>query len=200
MRRADALARLGLFVSEELLDNETCERLIADVRSTERAAAGVYHGSETIGTDAETRQTRRALVAPASVALVKERLLPVKPELERFFALSLTDCQEPQFLVYESGDFFLGHTDASESGPAYAVARKISAIVFLNSQSPGAEPGTYSGGSLVFSGLLPGMSDLDRGIGIAGQRGSLLAFRSTVVHEVKPVTSGERYTVVTWFY
>jgi SM-20-related protein len=37
------------------------------------------------------------------------------------------------------------------------------------------------------------------GFPLIGEAGLLLAFRPNLVHEVTPVTHGERCTVVTWF-
>jgi SM-20-related protein len=38
------------------------------------------------------------------------------------------------------------------------------------------------------------------GFGVEGEEGLLIAFRSDLLHEVTPVTHGERYTLVSWFY
>jgi len=69
--------------------------------------------------------------------------------------------------------------------------RRVSAIVFLS------EAGRdYGGGELVFQ---TGYEQRYARTLAPSQRGSLLAFRSELSHEVTPVTHGERYTVVTWF-
>ena len=38
------------------------------------------------------------------------------------------------------------------------------------------------------------------GLGLSGEEGVLVAFRSELLHEVVPVTHGQRYTLVTWYY
>jgi predicted 2-oxoglutarate/Fe(II)-dependent dioxygenase YbiX len=38
------------------------------------------------------------------------------------------------------------------------------------------------------------------GLPLAGEAGLLIAFPSHLVHSVSPVTAGERYTLVTWFF
>jgi len=38
------------------------------------------------------------------------------------------------------------------------------------------------------------------GLPLAGETGLLIAFPAHVVHSVSPVTAGERYTVVSWFF
>ena len=59
--------------------------------------------------------------------------------------------------------------------------------------------GTIAGGSLTFYGLMkaPGMEKA--GMPLAPEAGLLVAFRSDIMHEVNPVTRGERYTLVSWF-
>ena len=72
--------------------------------------------------------------------------------------------------------------------------------MFLNSDSPG-EPAGYSGGSLTFYGLMDdNASGESVGLPLAGETGLLIAFPSHLVHSVSPVTAGERYTVVSWFF
>jgi 2OG-Fe(II) oxygenase superfamily len=62
------------------------------------------------------------------------------------------------------------------------------------------EPAGYSGGSLVFYGLMGESSGKTVGLPLAGETGMLIAFPSDLVHAVSPVTAGERYTIVSWFY
>jgi predicted 2-oxoglutarate/Fe(II)-dependent dioxygenase YbiX len=61
--------------------------------------------------------------------------------------------------------------------------RRVSAIVFLSDRSE------YEGGTVRF---------LHHGEAPA-TRGTLLAFRSELTHEVTRLERGERYTVVTWY-
>ena len=64
-----------------------------------------------------------------------------------------------------------------------------------------AEPAGYSGGSLTFFGLMDDSpSGESVGLPLAGETGLLIAFPSHLVHSVSPVTAGERYTLVSWFF
>jgi predicted 2-oxoglutarate/Fe(II)-dependent dioxygenase YbiX len=56
----------------------------------------------------------------------------------------------------------------------------------------------YTGGSLTFYGLFDGKGK-NIGFPLIGQAGLLVAFRSVILHGVTSVTSGERFTVVSWF-
>lgn len=73
-------------------------------------------------------------------------------------------------------------------------ARRVSVSIFLNSCSEQPGPDSYGGGALVFSDWRKGVSRR-----IAGEAGTLFAFRSELTHEVVSVTHGERYSIVSWY-
>ena len=73
-------------------------------------------------------------------------------------------------------------------------SRRVSVSVFLNRQSEVSEGDAYGGGSLVFSDWR-----LKEKLELAGEAGTLVAFRSETTHEVIPVTHGERYSIVSWY-
>jgi SM-20-related protein len=120
-----------------------------------------------------------------------------KGELEQHFALSLSSCEEPQFLRYRPGDFFVAHQDGNT--PLIhddTRFRKVSAIIFLSGQSEAPAPGHYGGGSLVFHGPYSGPQ---LRVPVTPPAGTLLCFRAETTHEVLPVTHGERISIVSWF-
>ena len=139
-------------------------------------------------------------MAPTTAARIREELLRALPGLATHFELGLIGMQPPQFLLYREGDFFRPHHDDSTEpdAPDFVRQRSVSAVVFVNGS---AEPTAYSGGSLTFYGLMDeGVTGESVGLPLAGETGLLVAFPSHLVHAVSPVTAGERYTVVTWFF
>src|SRR5687767_1637114 len=110
--------------------------------------------------------------------------------------MNLTEFEAPQFLRYETGDFFVPHQDGN-TPMIYDESRfrKISVVIFLSTPSDEPEPETYGGGSLVFHGPFTTNERLP----LNPAPGTLVAFRSETTHEVTQVTHGERYTIVTWF-
>jgi predicted 2-oxoglutarate/Fe(II)-dependent dioxygenase YbiX len=84
-----------------------------------------------------------------------------------------------ELLRYETGQFFTQHTDSSEK-----YNRCISCSLVLNDE--------YEGGDFAF---------FDRKMISKTPKGSALLFPSNFMypHEILPVTSGTRYSVVTWF-
>lgn len=201
MPNADFFTHFGLFAVKGFFDAELCAKLLSEVRSSASTPATVGIKGDTYAVDENVRRTKWAEVSAETTAFVEERLLALIPTLERHFDVTLTDCQEPQFLVYREGDFFRPHRDSRRVSDAaeFSKERQLAAVVFLNGESE--EPGSdaYGGGSLTFHGLMDDPRMEGHGIPLVGEPGLLIAFPPELVHEVTPVTDGERYTVVTWF-
>jgi SM-20-related protein len=175
------------------LDDAACGAICAELRAASGGAASL------LGGDVRThvRKATRVAMPPASCEQVKAQLTQAKPALERHFGLALGDCEAPQFLRYEAGDFFVPHQDGNT--PLIhddSRFRRISVVIFLSRHSEEPAPDTYGGGSLVLHG--PYSGPVIR-LPLAQPPGTLVAFRAETTHEVTPVTHGERFTVATWF-
>ena len=85
--------------------------------------------------DRSHRKTRLAKVDTKTLALVSDRLNSLRETLSGHFDLELEECEKPQFLVYEEGDFFRPHMDSSDKDADEASGRRVSAVVFLNETS-----------------------------------------------------------------
>jgi predicted 2-oxoglutarate/Fe(II)-dependent dioxygenase YbiX len=210
---ADFFARFGFFVHQDFLDPESCSRIRSEmmVAPTEPAAlAG--RGALRDVVDEDTRRTKSAQVSETSEKIVTERLLGLKNELEDHFKIALKKCQNLQFLIYRTGDFFKIHRDSNtdHDSPEYSRERKISIVIFLNNENRSEksenrseesmpEQNDYRGGSLTFYLPFAGSEDKTLGFPLIGHAGLLVAFPSDTIHGVSPVTTGERYTVVSWF-
>src|SRR5262245_48640763 len=178
-----------------------CAALRAALRAANATPATVYDGDETRKVEESVRRTLRAYPAPDLVAFVKSRLMALKPEIERHFQISLVECQEPTFLVYRVGDFFSAHADGGDDPdePEGIRARKVSMVIFLSDESEDDREGSHGGGSLVFYDMFADPKLAGRGIPLTPEKGMLVAFRASTVHQVSVVTSGERYSIVSWF-
>jgi len=73
----------------------------------------------------------------------------------------------------------------------------VSVTIFLNRHSDAPEDDTYRGGSLVFHDWRSGQ--INKELGLEGELGLMVAFRSETTHEVTPVIFGERYSIACWF-
>ena len=187
---------IDLLEIDDFLDAATRGTIVAELDQAASAPATVLSG-DAGGRMDPARKTKRIAVSAETRALVRERLMARKPEIEAHFGVALTECEEPQFLRYEPGDYFVAHQDGNT--PMIwddSRFRRISAVIFLSRRADEEVPDTYGGGMLVFHG--PYTAPNFRAAADA-HPGSLVAFRSETTHEVTPVTHGVRYTIATWF-
>ena len=108
-----------------------------------------------------------------------------------FYKVEVRDCEPSQILHYGVGGHYIPHVDAEtlykdDNGLELwekTLDRDLSVVYFINDD--------YSGGELFFPAL-----DLV----IEPEAGTLVCFPSdhNYIHGVRPVTSGHRYTIVTW--
>jgi SM-20-related protein len=184
-----------LFVERGLLDASTLAEVLAAVRASQGRPATVFGRDDSGEVDTLMRRTTR-LSPPAEVEeLVRRLLLARMSAVEEHFGSGVKELEEPQFLRYVTGDYFVAHQDGNTGLlRSEREERKVSAVVFLNSRSEAPGPDVYGGGSLV---LHPrGASEPLRA---PAEAGTLVAFRAETTHEVEPVTHGERFTIASWY-
>ena len=194
MSEAAPATHFNLFLLRNFLDAEACAKLRAELAESPSTQAPVYiQGTE--GTIHENiRKTTSLHPAQQTFDRIHLLLLEQTSALSQHFNDNLTDCEPPQFLRYEKGDFFVRHQDGNprQTDFDHLKVRRISIVVFLNGFSADPQPNCYSGGVLNFY-------DQTTEFGLEGGTGLLVAFTSDTFHEVLPVTSGERFTIITWF-
>jgi SM-20-related protein len=178
------------------LDRATCERIVCELRALPESAAPVY-GAGPSSVQAGVRKVSRLEIPRALQEELTRRFEDVRPQIEEWFRVSLSHCEDPQFLHYREGDFFVAHQDGNTPLTLDdSRNRRISVVLFLNEQAEEAGANSYGGGHLVFHGRYPHWKARYTAPSPAG---ALVAFRSELTHEVTPVTHGHRYTIVTWF-
>lgn len=181
---------------EGFLEDATRAQLVAELDHAHASPSTVL-SADMGGRVDMARKSKRIEVSPETLAMVRERLMARRAEIEAHFGIPITECENPQFLRYDVGDYFVAHQDGNT--PMVwddSRFRRISVVVFLGRRSEEEVPDTYGGGMLVFHG--PHSAPHLRA-GASAEPGSLVAFRSETTHEVKPVTHGVRYTIATWF-
>ena len=89
-----------------------------------------------------------------------------------------------QFTHYLTGGFYDWHMDNDVAGKHQPPVRKISMTLLLS------DPSTFEGGELEF---------MSKGKTAKLKQGQAIFFASWLQHRVKPVTKGERYSLVMWF-
>ncbi len=173
------------------LDAELRRHILDEIAALGGSQAEVY-GSGTSGrADPRVRSARKLDVTQELRKKLVRRLEESRETIARHFQVAIASCEEPQFLRYVTGDFFVAHQDGN-TGLIHddSMHRRISTVIFLS------EPETYAGGDLALHGKYP---DFDQRQIIPAAAGTLVAFRSETTHEVTPITHGERYTIVSWY-
>ena len=191
-------SHFNLFLLKNFLDASACAELRTEMCSSPITQAPVYIQGESGVIHEEIRKTTSWHPSEETVTKLQSLLFAQKSALEAHFGFSLTDCERPQFLRYQPGDYFVRHQDGNTQQLEFdhLRIRRISLIAFLNDYAPEPKENCYSGGELTFYDQRDG--DDDR-FPLLGETGLLVAFRADTYHEVVPVTSGDRFTVISWF-
>jgi SM-20-related protein len=182
---------------EHALDGATLERIRREMQAAGGDPATVLGSGAGPRATSSARKTTEITVSDDSRAAVMGVLEALRPRIEAHFARPLDGCEEPQFLRYGPGDYFVAHQDGNT--PVIhdeSRFRKVSVVIFLSEQAEQPGPETFCGGSLVLHGPF---SEPDLRIPLAPAPGTLVAFPSETTHEVMPITHGERLSIVSWY-
>ncbi|HYG25170.1 MAG TPA: 2OG-Fe(II) oxygenase [Verrucomicrobiae bacterium] len=184
------------FTQERFLDDATITGIVGEMKRSHAAAAPVYGQAKAGGTvNPHVRKVSRLSMSTATRDKIVSLLMEAKDALSMHFGVALNHCEEPQFLRYETGDFFVAHQDGNTPLVYdHTRFRKISISICLSQPGDASDPGTYGGGDLVLYG-----KPMESGERAVQGRGTLVAFRSETTHEVLPVSHGERYAIVSWY-
>jgi SM-20-related protein len=169
---------------DAVLDAARLEEIRHEMAAGRGDAATVLGAGQRIASSA--RKATHVTVSAAARVVVVAVLEQLEPRIESHFGRSLDGYEEPQFLRYGPGDYFVAHQDGNT--PLVhdeSRFRKVSVVIFLSA------PEAYSGGSLMLHTEPP--------LTFAPLAGTLLAFPSETTHEVLPITDGERLSVVSWY-
>jgi PKHD-type hydroxylase len=158
-------------------------------------------GGDGFGVDDDARRGRIARLGAASEELVQERLWGVMDELEARFGCEVSHVSGVTALIYDRGDHFAAHSDGGgddTDAPVEVRRRRVSLVVALNDGA--RERPAFSGGELeFFDGLVPeAAARAAPTLVVHSEPGLLVAFGSSTIHRVAPVTSGRRYSLAVW--
>jgi hypothetical protein len=134
---------------------------------------------------------------------IRRRSPPHPVDSERMISLPTCVSSAPHKGVPDLSSRRLLHPSLGRRAPGqsgYTQRRRVSAVIFLNSESEEPAEGTCGEGRLTFHGLLDGSKWEQCPFPLKPEPGLLVAFPSEKIHEVTPVSHGLRSTVVTWFY
>lgn len=209
MSNLHLLQKLGLYVEPNFLPAYFCSQLLDLGRSAQAKPALVWtpgvNQDLDLSEDNYQRKTEQIEFDDVIFVKLSQYMSALKPKLEHHFNLKLNSFQNPLFYRYKIGSFFGAHRDRCdrEDAPNFLRDRQVSTVIFLNQQqeesSRNPSDSAYCGGALAFYELIDDPRWKNFGFPVPSQPGMLVAFPSDRLHEVKKVTEGERYTIVSWF-
>lgn len=193
----------NILVVPQAIDAATLAVLHAYMRQAKRSPSPVSNVEDASGLAAATHDVEWVLNSKvrdthhlqlsADINSLLDALMKamVARHVEPFYAEQVRDWETPQILHYGVGGHYIAHVDAEtlykdEVGLSLwekTLDRDLSLVCFLNDG--------FQGGELTFP-------DFD--LTLRPQAGTLVCFPSdhNYIHGVQPVSSGDRYTLVTW--
>jgi predicted 2-oxoglutarate/Fe(II)-dependent dioxygenase YbiX len=200
------LAKFGVVLIDEAVTDEFRRELLHHVQAADSVPAVVV-GSNSSGApdeaavgpdvDVAVRRTRQLTIGRSVAARLDAYFASIAADVAALSRRAVATAESVSCLRYGPGDFFVAHRDSPVGAGAREVdQRLVSVVLFVNGHSGDAAP-TFTGGELV---LVPVEAFVDLGVAVDPVPGRLVLFPSTMVHEVKPVVSGNRFTVVTWYH
>lgn len=208
MNAATTIADSAVHRLAGFLDAPTCAAVRKEMRSPWLEEPGCVldqHNDSQPIVDEAVRKVTEVTVSAATQAFVRACIDGVAPRIgERFGIASPRTRFDPKFVLYRPGDYIVFHRDKDDSAndPPFVQERRISIVIFLNDASADPAPATFGGGALRFLAhdLHPVAENERRVLTLTPKEGLLVAFDPRVKHEVRAVTRGERFTIVTWLY
>lgn len=164
---------------------EECQKIIDLANSKPKMMAEVNNTQQSYNPDLRKNKIVWIDYNDGDLAWAYRKLIDVGTKLnDQYFKFDLYGIGEKlQFSEYsEPGDGFKSHIDKTFNG----VIRKLTLVVQLT------DPKEYEGSNLLLHiGSIPDVMKNDQG--------TVLAFPGYALHEVTPLISGTRYTLVVWF-
>ena len=183
-------------VCEGALDWTDCRRIIDAVDGAPAVTGGVLRrGGDEV--DLRLRSCTEHVIDPDAMRPVITALAEIARRLHDIDGMRLDG---PRFCRYNPGEYFRAHRDRSDdpADPAAVRRRELSFICFLNGVDHAADLPAFDGGLLVM--YLPQADGSVAPLNIRPTAGTIVAFPSDVLHEVRPVREGVRYTAIAWLY
>jgi SM-20-related protein len=188
-----------------VLSPAECRAITAHALADNEAVQAELRGKSL---DTAIRKTDIHILTPEHRAIYDRHFEAVRSEIEDFFAISLSKATDVQVLGYESGSFYLKHSDdASElrdregntvGFKTVAPERKLTTVLFTTSYTPHpTDQDHFSGGELLFNYLCDEQGNT---ITLRPEAGDMVVFLSNPYfsHEVLPVKEGFRLSLVQW--
>lgn len=202
-------------IIQDFLSQEESNLIVSELQNSSKADAAMIKSTlkNSIVTPSVNEEIRKTSIYKLShnvEQLYKERFTQYQSKIEDYFSMPLTTATQIQALEYLTGDFYIKHADDSNEildkekncvgFVCVAPQRKLTTVLFVSTHEERKDETaqtTFDGGELVFNYLF----DKDQNqIHLKPKAGELIIFPSNPCfsHEVLPVKSGYRATLVQW--
>ena len=172
--------------TQSIFTPQQCQMIIDKGMSLKKEEAGIGMGKPGSGIDTKKRITSISWIPfkdmPEMYRDIEATMLKANNNHFGFDGMRLTEVA--QFTHYLTGGFYDWHMDNDVLGKHEPPVRKISMTLLLS------DPSTFEGGELEF---------MHKGKSAKLKQGQAIFFASWLQHRVKPVTQGERKSLVMWF-
>ena len=172
--------------TEPIFSPKQCQMVIDKGMSLKKEEAKVGMGKPEGGLDIKKRITSISWIPfkdmPEMYKDIESTMLKANNNHFGFEGMQLTE--PAQFTHYLEGGFYDWHMDNDVQGKHQQPVRKISMTLLLS------DPATFEGGELEI---------MSKGKTAKLKQGQAIFFASWLQHRVKPVTKGERKSLVMWF-
>jgi predicted 2-oxoglutarate/Fe(II)-dependent dioxygenase YbiX len=188
-------ASLGIFVRPRVLEG----LLLTVIRDAVVASAGSKAAIGSAAGDAVNLRVRdvEEVHVPAKLQRdVERRIHSLHALFELHAGQPLVPAPPVSFLRHRAGGRYRPHRDRAESRADPAAARALSVVLFLNDHRSDS---VFTGGQLRFYGILGAGALSDIGLAMEAEAGTLVAFDSSLMHEVAEVIEGVRCSAVCGF-
>jgi len=172
--------------TQPIFTPKQCQMVIDKGMSLKKEEAKVGMNKPKGGIDTKKRITSISWIPfkdmPEMYRDIEATMLKANGNHFGFDGMKLTEVA--QFTHYLKGGFYDWHMDNDVLGKNQPPVRKISMTLLLS------DPSTFEGGELEF---------MHKGKSAKLKQGQAIFFASWLQHRVKPVTQGERKSLVMWF-
>jgi predicted 2-oxoglutarate/Fe(II)-dependent dioxygenase YbiX len=185
----------GVFVERGFLSDPDLSRVRAAVLEAPGTSGEISKSTGTI-LDTTIRDVTDVQVPRQIASLVEARVCALRQRLEAYFGSRLVPDLAVSFLRYGPNGHYRAHRDRAGSELIEAARRLVSVVLFLNDAR--SEVG-FRGGQLRLYGLMGTGPHEHIGFDMEPEAGTLIAFDSTLMHEVVEISQGVRCAAACWF-
>ena len=191
----DFFRGFGIFVERAFLVEPDLSRVRMGVLNATGTTGEISKRTGTI-VDTNIRDVADVQVPQPIAELVQARVCALRQRLETHVGRSLVPDLSVSFLRYGPNGHYRPHRDRGDSTDGEAARRRVSVVVFLNDAQSDV---SFHGGQLRLYGLMGKGRHEEIGFDMDPEAGTLIAFESTLLHEVVEISDGVRCAAVGWF-